>query len=482
MSLRKFMHPRNKYKIPPKFKDLAALYPEFKQHIITDLTGKLRFNFKNEESLRVLAKTLLKHDFNLEVEIPHDKLVPALPLRLNYILWIEDLMKHAKINNITGTGAVCIYPLLCARVNGWKMIATEIDSSSVTSAMENVRNNCLDELINVVAVNGKYILKDVVTDEHTYSFTMCNPPFFDLDKSDEIEKSSPPRNAQTGNKIELTVDGGEYSFVKKIIDESAELGNKIQIYTSMIGLKNNLSKCLCELKQRNIENLTWTEFCQGRTKRWGLAWSFVPKNQFDLTTAPVIRTKTYSNNNNLKKNVTEFNVPLMGKFPTVDHAIAQLKLWVYELKIDIKELTLMNEEFDGWTFELSANEDTWSHARRKRRMLMQREQSTDKKICIENDTELKQQEIPCRISSSVDSHLPNNKKPYLVLNLAIEKLNFDANKSKSTDENEEIKIYMIYQSGYGGKNALETFKQYLINKFEIREYIQQHKKRNAIKL
>ncbi|KAK0087431.1 hypothetical protein PV325_001028 [Microctonus aethiopoides] len=479
------MHPRNKYKIPPNFKDLAALYPEFKQHIITDLTGKLRFNFKNEESLRVLAKTLLKHDFNLEVEIPLEKLVPALPLRLNYILWIEDLMKHAKINNITGidigTGAVCIYPLLCARINGWKMIATEIDSSSVTSAMENVRNNCLDQLINVISVNGEYILKDIVTDECTYSFTMCNPPFFNLDKSDEIEKKSPPRNAQTGNKIELTVDGGEYSFVNKIIDESIELGDKIQIYTSMIGLKNNLSKCLCELKQRNIENLTWTEFCQGHTKRWGLAWSFVSKNQFDLTTAPVIRTKTYSNKNNLKKNVTEFIVPLMGKFPTIDHAIAQLKLWIHELKIDIKELTLLNDEFDGWTFELSCNEDTWSHARRKRRMLMQRDQSTIKKICIESDTELKQ-EIPCRTSSSVDSHLPNNKKPYLVLNLAIGKLNIDVNNSKSTDANEEIKIYMIYQSGYGGKNALETFKQYLINKFDIREYIQQHKKQNAIKL
>lgn len=360
-------------------------------------------------------------------------------------------------------------------------------------------------------MNGKYILKDIVTDENTYSFTMCNPPFFNLDKSDEIEKRSPPRNAQTGNKIELTVDGGEYSFVNKIIDESTELGDKIQIYTSMIGLKNNLSKCLCELKQRNIENLTWTEFCQGHTKRWGLAWSFVSKNQFDLTTAPVIRTKTYSNKNNLKKNITEFIVPLMGKFPTVNHAIAQLKLWIHELKvinntfiyslvriiiiflhsefiliiyhslqIDIKELTLINDEFDGWTFELSCNEDTWSHARRKRRMLMQKEQSTIKKICTENDTELKQ-EIPCRTSSSVDSHLSNNKEPYLVLNLAIGKLNFDANNSKSTDANEEIKIYMIYQSGYGGKNALETFKQYLINKFDIREYIQ-HKKQNTIKL
>ena len=55
----------------------------------------MRINFKDEESLRVLSKILLKHDFDLEVEIPVMKLVPTLPLRLNYILWIEDLLHHA---------------------------------------------------------------------------------------------------------------------------------------------------------------------------------------------------------------------------------------------------------------------------------------------------------------------------------------------------------------------------------------------------
>lgn len=30
MSLRKFMHPRNKYKKIPDFKELALLYPEFR--------------------------------------------------------------------------------------------------------------------------------------------------------------------------------------------------------------------------------------------------------------------------------------------------------------------------------------------------------------------------------------------------------------------------------------------------------------------
>ena len=65
-------------------------------------------NFKDPNTLRVLTRCLLLKDFNLKVDIPADKLVPTLPLRLNYILWIEDLLDvflssenaaHAKNND-----------------------------------------------------------------------------------------------------------------------------------------------------------------------------------------------------------------------------------------------------------------------------------------------------------------------------------------------------------------------------------------------
>lgn len=48
----------------------------------------------------MLTEVLLKHDFNLEVKIPPNKLVPTLPLRINYILWIEDLMKYISFNEM----------------------------------------------------------------------------------------------------------------------------------------------------------------------------------------------------------------------------------------------------------------------------------------------------------------------------------------------------------------------------------------------
>lgn len=68
-----------------------------------DVSGKVSIDFKNPHALRVLTKCLLKSDFNIDVCIPEDRLVPTLPLRLNYILWIEDLLNIIqRCDNIRG--------------------------------------------------------------------------------------------------------------------------------------------------------------------------------------------------------------------------------------------------------------------------------------------------------------------------------------------------------------------------------------------
>lgn len=72
--------------------------------VFQDFTGKVRIDFQNKKSLRVLTETLLKHDFDLHVSIPSNNLNPAITLRMNYILWIEDLMRHSKLemNKVMG--------------------------------------------------------------------------------------------------------------------------------------------------------------------------------------------------------------------------------------------------------------------------------------------------------------------------------------------------------------------------------------------
>lgn len=111
-------------------------------------------------------------------------------------------------------------------------------------------------------------MKGIIKGNNIYHFTICNPPFFEIEElSEKIIKRLPPRNASTGNKVELRVQGGERAFVTQMIKESIEIKEKIKIYTTMCGKRNNLLFLLKFLKQKNIENVTWTEFCQGHTKR-----------------------------------------------------------------------------------------------------------------------------------------------------------------------------------------------------------------------
>lgn len=68
------------------------------------LDGSISFDFKNADGLRCLTTILLKKDFHLDVLIPEDKLVPTLPLRLNYILWVEDVLDWKPETNSTIKG------------------------------------------------------------------------------------------------------------------------------------------------------------------------------------------------------------------------------------------------------------------------------------------------------------------------------------------------------------------------------------------
>lgn len=47
-----------------------------------------------------------------------------------------------------------------------------------------------------------------------------------------------------------------------------------RVFTSMLGKKKSLNELKNYLLEKNIHNISETEFCQGHTMRWGIAWSF----------------------------------------------------------------------------------------------------------------------------------------------------------------------------------------------------------------
>ncbi|KYQ60185.1 Putative methyltransferase METT10D [Trachymyrmex zeteki] len=488
MSVKQYIHPRNKYKRPPDYKQLAVLYPEFREIAIMDFTGKVRIDFKERRSLHVLTETLLKHDFDLHVDIPADNLNPAISLRLNYILWIEDLMTHSKLEmeKVTGidigTGAVCIYALLLAKIYKCHMIGTEVDKGSIKHAQKCIKKNKLQDLIEIITVNSDRIFKDIVQDNRVYDFSMCNPPFFESEDNDfeKVEKVLPPRNAPTGNDSELKTEGGEVCFVTKMIDESVEMGDQVKIYSTMIGKKTDLASLRRLLRSKNIKNMIWTEFCQGHTTRWGLAWSFLPQNIINLTTAPVIRKHGKSIVGSLKNYKTSITFPVNDKFSCIDDIISFLKVTAKELNIKLQDIPISENNFDSWACQVTARKRSWEHMRRKRRLA---QQSALKRVkgennkCIEANTCAEETSIETGNSAknsdeeSSDKELRDKNGPLLVCKFWVEAESRNNSQDIITQPDEILRIWMVFENGYGGLDALHSLRQYLINKLEVKEKI-----------
>ncbi|XP_047485546.1 RNA N6-adenosine-methyltransferase mettl16-like isoform X2 [Penaeus chinensis] len=434
--LNQFMHPRNPYRTPPSFKKLAMQYPEFRAHCTYDLSGKVHLDFKNCDALRALTTCLLDQDFGLKVDIPDGRLVPTLPLRLNYLLWLEDLMtlsaktdqKCTRIGVDVGTGSACIYPLLAAKQFGWSMLCTEADEVNYESAVNNVKKNSMQDEIFIKKVQENIILKDVLDDKtslaeitalqakeesvdkpqgsqdspckaemehetndkkgmessnYIFDFTMCNPPFFGSEEdSHTMNKSKKDRgepvSVPTGAVQEIVTSGGEVAFITQMIEESSHLKDKVRIFTTLIGTKADIKKVKQVLATVSPAHSSFTEFCQGRTMRWGLAWTFDPKLQLNQIVSKKQMTNT-------KPMVMLMPRSLLNAY-SVPAAWRMVAKWLHFLKVKVRVFK-NTKYFVG--AHVRAYKPTWLHQRRKKRELDRRNKAVNpnEEFSVEEATE-----------------------------------------------------------------------------------------------
>ncbi|MBN3289795.1 MET16 methyltransferase, partial [Polypterus senegalus] len=368
-------------------------------------------NFRDPEAVRALTCTLLKEDFGLTIEIPLERLIPTVPLRLNYIHWVEDLVgRQTPCRGIDiGTGASCIYPLLGATMNGWYFLATEVDNICFNYAKKNVEQNNLSDLIKVVKVPQKTLLMDALKEESgiVYDFCMCNPPFF----ANQMEakgvnsrnaRRPPPSSVNTGGVTEIMAEGGELEFVKRIIHDSLQLKKRLRWlffplnpslnkfsrpvaekcaftsfisstnhrwYSCMLGKKCSLTPLKEELRKQGVPKVTHTEFCQGRTMRWALAWSY-----YEDVTVPSPPSKKRKMEK-VRKPIT-FSVPsvivkeLTANITSID-STASIHMIASWLEKSLSDLRVLHKRVPCGKTEVSlfltAIENSWIHIRQKRR-------------------------------------------------------------------------------------------------------------------
>eukprot|EP00938_MAST-03A_sp_MAST-3A-sp1_P006758 g6758.t1 len=265
------------------FKGLSERHPNIlkKEYFKVKGDGSVTLRFEDPKVSIALTRATLKDAFQIECEIPEDRLCPPVPNRVNYVKWLNELlslklvedseMKGKQFTGLDiGVGASCIYPLLGHRIFGWNYVGTEIDRKSFEWARNNVRRNGFEKHIELRLVKED---DDLVSerDADKVDFCMCNPPFFE----DKDEVSPHPSRACSGSSNEMITKGGEVKFVIRIIENSLKLGTKLRWYTSMLGRKSSIVTLVRHLRSTNrVKEIVSSEFLQGQTRRWGLAWSF----------------------------------------------------------------------------------------------------------------------------------------------------------------------------------------------------------------
>ncbi|KAK0498830.1 hypothetical protein EDD18DRAFT_1153999 [Armillaria luteobubalina] len=355
------MHDRNIYRRTTDFVGLAKAYPELENHLIpSPSSSSLKtIDFKNEESQRCLTKALLYRDFGVDVVLPEDRLCPPVPNRLNYVLWIQDIMREHPSPGVCGvdigTGASAIYPLLACKLElDWSFVATELDDASFQLAESNISRNQLGNRVRVLQAHpGQPILSPLnASPDESFSFTMCNPPFYA--SLDEVTlsaegKAMDPNAVCTGAPVEMVTPGGEAAFVRQILRESKQLGTRCRWYTSMLGKMSSLKEVVDLLKELSIDNYAITEFVQGQTRRWAIGWSFTDERLPDSISRianPALRSLMPPHNNVVQ--------------PVPEDKVVD----IHQALLAISGLE--TESCDGHVL-VRAKEDTWSRSARRKK-------------------------------------------------------------------------------------------------------------------
>ena len=281
-------HPRNAFTGVYDMERLIDAHPVLKEYVIWTRLGEPclpTIKFADPDAVRALNSALLIADYNVSPKfsaiLPPDVLLPPVPGRADYVHHIADMLQLASPTNTIpyganivgidiGTGASAIYPTLAASIYGWKMIASEIIPTSIKSAKEIVAANGHAHLIDVRHQgNEKSIFEGILQARELVDFAMCNPPFYPSMEAFQKENARKLKGLAKGglNKLiqaklthvqvrsegktsnnfgglgsELWCEGGEVSFVNRIIKESKQYANRCLWFSSIVSRKKNLKQ------------------------------------------------------------------------------------------------------------------------------------------------------------------------------------------------------------------------------------------------
>lgn len=289
------LHPNNKHIKGYNFKELCETYPLLKDFVFVNKYRTETVDFANPKAVKAINTALLFKYYNVNFwDFPDDNLCPPIPGRVDYIHYLNDLLKSSGIaNNINvldiGVGANCIYPLLGNAEYNWSFVGTDIDKKSIDRAEKIIKKNGLSEVIKLKQQkDAAQIFQGILNEDAKFSATICNPPFYksqedamqaNARKLDGLGKQSDEARNFSGKQQELWYKGGEKAFLHTYLYESSMFKNKCFWYTTLVSKKENAESMLPSLKKLGATEIKTIPMHQGNKVTRIVAWTFLSKEE-----------------------------------------------------------------------------------------------------------------------------------------------------------------------------------------------------------
>ncbi|MGV8941080.1 MAG: 23S rRNA (adenine(1618)-N(6))-methyltransferase RlmF [Lysobacter sp.] len=294
------LHPRNRHQGRYDFALLTAACPELSAFLIPTPAGDTSLDFGNPHAVRALNRALLKVQYGVaHWDIPEGYLCPPIPGRADYLHGLADLLAEANGGVIPrgpvvraldiGVGANCIYPLLGHAEYGWRFVGSEVEDAALRSAAAIVQANPgLGAAIELrhQPERGE-VFAGLLRPDEAFDLTLCNPPFHASAKDaargsrrkwQQLGKPTPGRGEPSlnfgGQATELWCTGGEASFVRRMVRESAAIAPQVLWFSTLVAKSEHLADVRRQLHKAGAQEVREMAMAQGSKQSRFVAWSF----------------------------------------------------------------------------------------------------------------------------------------------------------------------------------------------------------------
>ncbi len=299
--MNKKMHPRNQHKENYNFPELIQAVPELGAFVKMNAYGNESIDFFNAEAVKLLNKALLKSNYGIaHWDIPANYLCPPIPGRAEYMHQVADLLyknnpeylQDKKLgNNIrvldVGVGANCIYPIVGVHDYNWNFVGTDIDEKAIAASQKIVNEN--ESLQHKIELrhqkNAHDIFHGIILPNEKFHLTVCNPPFHaSLQEAQQgnLRKNRNLKNTRNtkvqlnfgGQGTELWCEGGEETFIEKMILQSAAYSNQVLWFSTLVSKESTLKKIQLKLEYVDAREMKILPMQLGNKVSRIVAWSF----------------------------------------------------------------------------------------------------------------------------------------------------------------------------------------------------------------